>query len=55
VLAVETRGFKGPRVCDASGRPLHYDNESVCKERFYLDTADPNLLAGAPIGAPPGC
>ncbi len=44
VLEVETRGFKGPRVYDASGLPLHADNASVIKERIYLDKAKPNLL-----------
>jgi hypothetical protein len=45
VLEVETRGpFKGPRAYDASGLPLHFDNESTFKERFYLDKADQNLL-----------
>jgi hypothetical protein len=44
VLEVETRNFKGPRAYDASGLPLHFDNESVFKERFFLDKADPNLL-----------
>jgi hypothetical protein len=44
VLEVETRGFKGPRVYDASGLPLHADNGSVIKERIYLDKAKPNLL-----------
>jgi hypothetical protein len=44
VLEVETRGLKGPRVYDATGIPLHADNESVIKERIYLDKADPNLL-----------
>jgi hypothetical protein len=45
VLEIETRGpFKGPRVYDASGLPLAYDNLSVFKERIYLDKADPNLL-----------
>jgi hypothetical protein len=44
VLEVETRGFKGPRVYDASGLPLHADNASVIKERIYLDKANPNLL-----------
>src|SRR6266566_3439028 len=44
VLEVETRHFKGPRAYDASGLPLHYDNQSVFKERFYLDKADPNIL-----------
>jgi hypothetical protein len=44
VLEAETRGFKSPRVFDASGLPLHEDGESVIKERFYLDKANPNLL-----------
>src|SRR6266850_5536280 len=44
VLEIETRGFKGPRVYDASGLPLHADNASVIKERIYLDKAKPNLL-----------
>jgi hypothetical protein len=45
LLEVETRGpFKGPRVYESSGLPLHLDNESIFKERFYLDKADPNIL-----------
>lgn len=44
VLEVETRGFKGPRAYDASGLPLHHDNQSIIKERIYLDTANPNML-----------
>jgi hypothetical protein len=44
LLEVETRGFKGPRVYDSSGLPLHYDNESIIKERIHLDKADPNIL-----------
>jgi len=45
VLEVETRGpFKGPRAYDASGLPLHFDNQSIFKERFHLDKNDPNLL-----------
>jgi hypothetical protein len=44
VLAVETRGFKGPRAYDATGLPLHFDNESVFNERIHLDKADANLL-----------
>jgi hypothetical protein len=44
VLEVETRGFKGPRVYDASGLPLHADNASVIKERIYLDKANPNII-----------
>jgi len=42
---VETRGpFKGPRAYDGTGLPLHFDNQSVFKERFYLDKSDPNVL-----------
>jgi hypothetical protein len=45
VLEVETRGpFKGPRAFDASGLPLHFDNQSIFKERFHLDKADPGIL-----------
>jgi hypothetical protein len=45
VLEVETRGpFKGPRVYESSGLPLHLDNQSIFKERIYLDNADPNIL-----------
>jgi hypothetical protein len=44
VLEVETRGFKGPRLFDGTGLALHRDNQSVFKERIYLDKADPNLL-----------
>ena len=43
-LEVETRGMKGPRVYDASGIPLHADNETVVQERIYLDKADANLM-----------
>jgi hypothetical protein len=45
VLEVETRGpFKGPRVYDSTGLPLHFDNESTFKERIFLDRKDPNIL-----------
>jgi hypothetical protein len=45
VLEAETRGpFKGPRAHDATGLPLHFDNQSTFKERFHLDKDDPNLL-----------
>ena len=45
VLEVETRGpFKGPRAYDATGLPLHFDNQSTFKERFHLDKNDPNIL-----------
>ena len=44
MLEVETRAFKGPRSYDASGLPLHRDNESVITERIYLDADNPNML-----------
>lgn len=43
-LEIETRGFKGPRVYDASGVPLHADNQSIIKERIHLDPADRSIL-----------
>jgi hypothetical protein len=43
-LEVETRGFRGPRAYDATGLPLHMDNESIIKERLHLDKADPKIL-----------
>ena len=43
-LVVETRGMKGPRVFDATGIPLHSDNETIVQERIYIDKANPNLL-----------
>jgi hypothetical protein len=43
-LTVETRGMKGPRVYDATGIPLHADNETIIQERIYLDKANANLL-----------
>jgi hypothetical protein len=36
--------LKGPRTYEASGLPLHNDNESIVRERIYLDKADKNLL-----------
>jgi hypothetical protein len=44
VLEVETRGFKGPRAFDSSGIPLHHDNQTVVKERIYLDGTDRNVF-----------
>jgi hypothetical protein len=44
VLEVETRGFKGPRAFDSSGIPLHHDNQTVVKERIYLEGADRNVF-----------
>jgi hypothetical protein len=43
-LEVETRGTKGPRVLDLNGLPLHRDNQTIVKERIFLDQADRNLL-----------
>ena len=44
VLEVETRNFKGPRFFDESGIPMHADNQSVFKERIYIDKSDPDVL-----------
>jgi hypothetical protein len=44
VLAVETRGFLGPRAFDDTGLPLHKDNQTIVKERLYSDPADRNIL-----------
>ncbi len=43
-LEVETRNFKGPRAFDESGLPLHRDNQTIVKERIYLDKTDPDVL-----------
>jgi hypothetical protein len=43
-LEIETRGFKGPRAVDLSGIPLHHDEQTVIKERIYLDKSDQYLL-----------
>jgi hypothetical protein len=43
-LEVETRGFKGPRTIDASGLPLHPDNQTVVKERIWLDPGNHDRL-----------
>jgi hypothetical protein len=44
VLEIETRNFKGPRVYEASGLPLHKDNQSIIKERIRLDPSNPDTL-----------
>jgi hypothetical protein len=44
ILEIETRNLKGPRAFDASGLPLHADNQTIVKERIYLDKTDPNLM-----------
>jgi hypothetical protein len=43
-LQVETRGLKGPRTYEASGIPFHEDNQTIIRERIYLDKGNPNLL-----------
>jgi hypothetical protein len=43
-LTVETRGMKGPRTFDTSGMPMHEDNETVVREKIYLDKSNPSLL-----------
>ena len=44
VLEVETRNMKGPRTYETSGLPLHADNETIVKERIFLDPANKELL-----------
>jgi len=44
VLDVETRNFKGPRTYENSGMRLHDDSESIVKERFYVNKANPDEL-----------
>ncbi len=43
-LLVETRGLKGPRTFEMTGLPLHEDNQTIIKERIYLDATNPNML-----------
>jgi hypothetical protein len=43
-LEVETRYFKGPRAFDATGIPLHPDNQSVIKERIHWNKSEPDTL-----------
>jgi hypothetical protein len=43
VLEVETRFIKGPRTLDGL-LPTHADNQTVVKERLYIDKANPNVL-----------
>jgi hypothetical protein len=43
-LIVETRGMKGPRTFEMTGIPLHEDNQTIVKERIYLDRNDLNTL-----------
>lgn len=43
-LQVETRGFKGLRTLDSTAIPLHQDNQTIIKERFFLDQSDRNIM-----------
>jgi hypothetical protein len=43
-LIVETRYFRGQRAFDQTGIPLHEDNQTVVKERIYLDKTNRNVL-----------
>src|SRR6516164_1408523 len=43
-LEVETRFLRGPRAYEVSGVPFHKDNQTIIRERFYLDKADRNTL-----------
>jgi len=43
-LLVETRGLKGPRTYEMTGIPLHDDNQTIIRERIYLDKTDPNIM-----------
>ena len=44
VLEAETRNFKGPRFFESSGLPLAADNQTIIKERIYLDKHDRDVL-----------
>jgi hypothetical protein len=43
-LEAETRYFKGPRAFDATGLPLAFDNQSVFRERFFVEKGDPDVM-----------
>ena len=43
-LEIETRHMKGPRQVDNSGIPLHDDNKTLVKERWFSDKANPNVI-----------
>ena len=44
LLEIETRNLRGPRSFDFSGLPLSSDNDTIVKERIYLDKNNPNVL-----------
>ncbi len=43
-LAIETQNFKGPRIVDGSGIPLHEDNQTTIQERIFLDKSNTEIL-----------
>jgi hypothetical protein len=43
-LEIESRGMKGPRALDVNGLPLARDNQTIVKQRLFLDPADRNIL-----------
>jgi hypothetical protein len=43
-LAVETRAFRGLRTLDSTAIPLHQDNQSIIRERFFSDKVDRDVL-----------
>jgi hypothetical protein len=43
MLEVETRFIKGPRTLDGL-LPTHEDNQTIVKERIYLDKSNPEIL-----------
>jgi hypothetical protein len=44
MLEIETRGLKGPRTYEGTGMPFHADNQTVVKERFFLDKGNVDAL-----------
>ena len=43
-LEVETRNFKGPRTAESTGIPLHEDNQTVVRERLFIDKSDREVM-----------
>jgi hypothetical protein len=43
-LDVETRNFDGPRALESSGLPMHEDNQTIVREKIYLDKTNKNFL-----------
>jgi hypothetical protein len=43
-LEVETRNFKGPRTVEFSGIPMHDDNQTIVKEKIYLDKSNADIM-----------